>query len=143
MIQDRSYGVIPFRIRQGVREFLLVQHHAGHWAFPKGHAEGDESAEDAARRELEEETGLTVGPLLGPPLEERYIFTSKRGRVSKTVTYFLGEVADDDAQAARPQEAEIAQLAWSPADAARDRITFPEGRKLLERALDQLESAAS
>lgn len=38
----------------------LVRTHRGKgWTFPKGHVEGGESDEEAARREIEEETGLT------------------------------------------------------------------------------------
>ena len=37
---------------------------AGLWSFPGGRLEPGESPADAARRELAEETGLSVGPLL-------------------------------------------------------------------------------
>ena len=36
----------------------------GHWSFPGGRAEPGEDAEAAARRELFEETGVTVGALV-------------------------------------------------------------------------------
>ena len=41
------------------RDYLVLHYEAGHWDFPKGHVEGEETAEEAAIREIEEETGLT------------------------------------------------------------------------------------
>lgn len=39
--------------------FLLMRH-ADRWDFPKGHCDGEETFEEAARRELTEETGIEV-----------------------------------------------------------------------------------
>jgi 8-oxo-dGTP pyrophosphatase MutT (NUDIX family) len=43
-------------------KMALTRHHRG-WDIPGGHVEPGESAEDAARREMYEETGMTVGDL--------------------------------------------------------------------------------
>ena len=51
MIEDFSCGVIPYRVVDGTRQFLLIQHKAGHWAFPKGHPEAGETNLQTARRE--------------------------------------------------------------------------------------------
>lgn len=57
----KSCGVIPYRVNNGVREFLLVfEHYSQCWSLPKGHMEAGETQVQTALRELFEETGLTA-----------------------------------------------------------------------------------
>lgn len=66
MSARRSAGLLPYRIRDGQLEVLLVhpggpywaKKDQGAWSIPKGEHGEDEDALDAARRELEEETGF-------------------------------------------------------------------------------------
>ena len=48
----RSFGVIPFRVKEKKLQFLLIQHSYGskHWDFPKGRPDGDETPLVTARR---------------------------------------------------------------------------------------------
>jgi len=77
---------------------------AGRWALPGGFVDMDETLEESARRELREETGLTVGNLeqlhtFGNPTRDprgRVISVAFLGRVSQTQSAH----ADDDAAAA-------------------------------------------
>ncbi|MEM6257491.1 MAG: NUDIX domain-containing protein [Planctomycetota bacterium] len=133
MKTDYSCGVVPFRRVNGRVEFLLVQHKAGHWSFPKGHPEAEEDALQTARRELAEETGLSpLQVLSNPSFSESYEFTKRSGKqVLKRVTYFLGEVAAD--AAVRVQEKEIGDYQWADAETTRARITFIEGKTLFDQ----------
>ncbi|MEM9420223.1 MAG: NUDIX domain-containing protein [Planctomycetota bacterium] len=139
-ISDYSCGVIPMRVVNGTREFLLVQLHAGHWAFPKGHPEADETPIETARRELLEETGLADVTLVeAPAFEEMYSFTKKSGTiVEKTVTYYLGELSDLAAEVTVQPE-EVSAFAWGDAESTMQRFTFAEGRRLFEEVLDYLD----
>jgi ADP-ribose pyrophosphatase YjhB (NUDIX family) len=51
----------------GRSSVLLVRHHLVGWMFPGGHMERGETPEDAAVRELAEETGVEVAPASAPP----------------------------------------------------------------------------
>ncbi len=104
-----SVDVVVFRSEGGQLQVLLVRRgrppFAGRWALPGGFVGIDESLDDAARRELEEETGLRQ-------VEVRQFYTygdprrDPRGRVV-TVAYYAvipGDVpvrGGDDAAEAR------------------------------------------
>jgi len=138
MKKDFSCGVIPYRVVDGQRQFLLIQHQAGHWAFAKGHPEKGESDLETARRELAEETGISQVEIDEQhPFDEHYTFIKRSGKqVSKRVTYFLGQVSAD--QAIVLQEAEVSDYAWGDATQTRQRMSFDEGRALLDEVLAYL-----
>lgn len=129
---EQSYGVIPLK-KEGVQwKVLLIRHQAGHWSFPKGHAEIGESPLDAASRELKEETGLTLVELLSDtPLTESYRFKSKNKRVEKTVSYFLAEV-DGKLEL---QKEELADCKWVDVERASEVATFPESKRICHELL--------
>jgi bis(5'-nucleosidyl)-tetraphosphatase len=106
----------------------LIRHRNGNfWAFPKGHAEQDESPLEAATRELKEETGLEIVRLLAPQtLQESYYFTYHHKRIHKTVIYFLAEVIGEVQLC--PLEVEESQ--WVKLTEAHHYATFPEGQAL-------------
>ncbi|MEM6779174.1 MAG: NUDIX domain-containing protein [Planctomycetota bacterium] len=54
----RAAGVLVMTLDTPT-QFLLMRH-ADRWDLPKGHCDGDETYEAAARRELMEETGLAI-----------------------------------------------------------------------------------
>jgi 8-oxo-dGTP pyrophosphatase MutT (NUDIX family) len=129
--------VIPVRYQGDEFQFLLVQHHAGHWAFPKGHAEEGETDLQAARRELMEETAVKNVLLLEDvSMTETYFFRRGAQTVAKTVRYFLGLVRDG---AVRIQTAEIKAYRWVIGAEAANLITFEESKRLLNEARRYLE----
>ena len=53
MLHEKSCGAIVYRKYHGNTEILLIKHiNSGHWSFPKGHVEGDETEEETAKREI-------------------------------------------------------------------------------------------
>jgi 8-oxo-dGTP pyrophosphatase MutT (NUDIX family) len=96
------------------------------WSFPKGKLEGDESWEDAAAREVEEETGLRchVGPLAGVT---RYDVAQGL----KEVRYYR-MTGDGEAFA----QNEVDEVRWAPLDEARALLTHERDSRLLVAMLD-------
>ena len=106
-------------------------------ALPKGHPDGDESAAQAALREVREEAGVEaeVVESLG---EVRYWYQRGGRRIAKVVEFFLlryvsGDLGDHD------HEVEIAR--WIPATEALEQLTYPGERDMVRRALSQVHRA--
>ena len=129
MITITSYGVIPFIKEEEEWKVLLILHREGnHWGFPKGKAEEGESPEQAALRELKEETGLDVAELF--PVEsytENYRFRRKGETVVKTVVYFAARVSGQLVL----QEEEIRDAKWLSIDEALAQLSFKQAREIL------------
>ncbi len=130
-VRETCYGIIPFRRHQDKWQILLVQLLAGHWSFPKGHPEKDETPKYCANRELSEETGLYVLRYLSEnPLTEHYAFERNGRLVAKTVTYYLAEVAGQLAM----QPSELKGIDWFSLEAASIKLTFDQARATFLKA---------
>ncbi len=127
--KDESFGVIPLSCKNGVWEVFLIQHRRGHyWGFPKGHAEPGETHQEAAFRELKEETNLEIVRYLQTePLLEQYHFMADGRRIFKQVLYYVAEVQGT----VKPQEKEIQNGIWVPFPESIDKVTHPEGKMIL------------
>jgi bis(5'-nucleosidyl)-tetraphosphatase len=141
VMKDEAFGIVPIFIEKtgdlSEMQFLLIRHWAGHWGFPKGHAEPGETAIATACRELEEETGIQSCKVLDDTsFVEQYRFTKDNQLVEKTVTYFLGTV---QSKAVTCQEQEIQAYTWVNFDTALKTITFDQARRVLQRVHDYLQ----
>ncbi|UBF26823.1 NUDIX domain-containing protein [Kovacikia minuta CCNUW1] len=109
--RDEAFGIVPILPKDKEYQFLLIQHHAGHWGFPKGHADPGESALEAACREFLEETGISDYKVVGEvSFLEKYTFTRRQQKFEKTVLYFPAFVHSPTVQY---QKEEIKAYAWS------------------------------
>ena len=104
------------------------------WSLPKGHLEAGESHEQAAVREVEEETGIR-SMVLGSLGTIDFWFIAGGQRVHKTVHHFLllregGELSDADI--------EVDEVAWVPLGAAAERLGYADERALLARVPELL-----
>jgi 8-oxo-dGTP diphosphatase len=101
--------------------------------LPKGHLDGDETPEQAARREVAEETGVQA-ELVDELGDVHYRYERKGRRVAKVVRFYLfrylsGDVADHDH--------EIEEARWVPLQQAVRDLTYPGEKEMVRRALSR------
>ncbi len=124
---DRVIVIVPVKRAADGRRVL---------GLPKGHPDGDETPEQAAQREVAEETGV-VGELIEPLGDVRYRYERGGRAISKVVRFFLfqyrsGDLADHDH--------EIEEARWMPLEQAAVELTYPGEREIVTRALSRFAS---
>ncbi|MBO5357805.1 MAG: NUDIX domain-containing protein [Clostridia bacterium] len=113
---EKSCGVIVFTRINGQIKYVIEQSINGHYGFPKGHVEQDETETVTALREVYEEVGLK--PTLTNGFRETVEYYIPSVNVQKTVVYFLGEYYN---QQIIPQKEEILKA---------DLYTFEDAKQL-------------
>ncbi len=142
--QEVSSGGVVFRRFADGPKYLLILDGHGNWGFPKGHEETGESAEQAARREIQEETGLTALTLHAALPALGWTFRSGGTPVRKRCNYFLFECAVGETSPQRDEG--ITRCVWFSHQDATQNLTFANASKLLEEAaaiVDRLSPSAA
>jgi len=101
------------------------------WTLPKGKLEAGESDEEAALREVWEETGHH-GRITGELGESHYTVVRDGVERPKRVRYFVMEVAGGSFEA----HAEVDEIDWVTADEARELLSYDRDRDVLARWAD-------
>ena len=104
------------------------------WGLAKGGIEADESTEEAAVREVREETGIdaTIEGSLG---ETRYFYVWEDVRIRKTVHFFLMRATGGDPA---DRDDEMEDVRWFPLERALKRAAYRGEREVLGRAAELL-----
>ena len=134
MTYEVSSGAVVFTRKDGALRYVIVRSLEGYYGFPKGHIEGTETEEEAALREIREETGLSVRLLPGFRTVDEHAVPGKPG-VIKRIIYFLGEYAD---QEIRFQKEELLEAPLFSYEEAMERFQFESSRRILTEANDFL-----
>jgi len=144
-VSDREYPKRPI-VGIGVivlkhDSVLLVRRgkppNMGSWTLPGGAQEVGETAEEAARRELLEETGITVGPLVFAAHVDN-IRRDREGRVQfhNTILDFAGRWEAGDPVAA----SDVAEAVWAPLERLRDYALWSEAYRVIAIARELVET---
>ncbi len=127
----RAAGCVVWRVEAGEPEVLVVHRpRYDDWSFPKGKLDNGEDWIDGARREVEEETGLTgeIGVAL-----DTVFYVDHKGR-QKEVRYWTmrveaGLFVEND---------EVDEVAWMTLADARGRLSYERDGLLLDQAASRI-----
>jgi 8-oxo-dGTP pyrophosphatase MutT (NUDIX family) len=104
--------------------------------LPKGHPDGDETPEQAAAREVREETGLEA-ELIEKLGDVNYSYQRNGRAVGKHVAYYLFEYRGGDL---RDHDDEVEEAYWMSLEEAARSLTYAGDREMVARALSRTSS---
>lgn len=134
---ETSAGGIAVKIDDGVAFAACIgrRNRAGklEWCLPKGHIEAGETPEQAAIREVAEETGIDAEIIHNIGVID-YWFTGDDRRVHKVVHHFLLEAKGGTITTENDPDHEAEVAEWIAVTDLSRRLAFPNERKMAQTA---------
>ncbi len=109
------------------------------WCIPKGHLEQTESNEEAALREVFEETGL-IAEIIAYLGEVSYQFIQSGVRVNKTVHVYLMQQIGGELSFDNDPHKEASQLEWVRVSELLTRLSHGNERRIARMAVELIEA---
>lgn len=134
MTFEKSCGAVVIRKKDNKIDTLLIQMLGGHWSFPKGHVENNETEIETALREIKEETNLDV--VVDTRFREITTYSPKP-EVLKDVIYFIAISKGDNYTI---QETELKAAKWVDIYEAVSNVTYEDDKKILKKAIKYIEN---
>jgi mutator protein MutT len=100
------------------------------WSLPKGHIEAGETPEQAAIREVQEETGITSEITKSIGVID-FWFMAGGKRIHKTVHHFIFKEVSGELT---PQITEVDEVSWFPLSEIVERLAYPDEKKLIAKS---------
>lgn len=129
---QKAGGILLRTNALGERElFVIHRPRYDDWSLPKGHIDEGESPEDAAIREIREETGMQCHVETDLP---DYIYQLPDG-TNSVVKMFMCETIDDK-QTFAPEDSEVDTGQWMSVEEAVECISYPSLSDYLESTFE-------
>lgn len=128
---EKSAGAVIFRKEKDTIKYLLLHYELGHWDLPKGHIEKKEKPEQAAAREVEEETGIKNIEFI-PGFKEtiKYFYKREGKNFFKIVVFFLAQTKAEKVKISYEHKG----FKWLPYEKALGQLTFQNAKNILKKA---------
>lgn len=139
--KEHSAGGVVFRMDAGQPLYLLIRDSYQNWGFPKGHIERGEQPDEAARREVCEETGLAGLVIRGAIDTIDWFFRFRGQLIHKSCQFFLMESLEATTS---PQHNEgITACRWIAFEEAESLVSYANAREVLRRAHDMVAASSA
>jgi len=139
VVREQTAGGIVYRKNsRGALEMLLVQDPKNRWTIAKGHIEEGEKPDITARREIQEETGLTQMNMHAWLGKVNFRYRRDRSLVLITMHVYLVEALGDTNKIRK--EDFMNDIKWFPATEAFDIIEYDDVAKLTLIAMKRIRS---
>jgi 8-oxo-dGTP pyrophosphatase MutT (NUDIX family) len=109
------------------------------WCIPKGHLEQNETNEQAALREVREETGL-VAEIITHLGEVNYQFIQDGAKISKTVHVYLMQQTGGDLSFEHDPHKEASELEWVAVSELLARLSHGNEKRIAKMAIELIEA---
>lgn len=129
----KKKGLAQDKFSKNKVEILLTQHSQNKsWGFPKGWIDSGETLEQAAIREVKEEGGVEA-EIIEKVGDSKYVYTFNGEKIFKLVTLYLMKYLSGDT---KDHDFEMMDAGWFSPEDAIDKLTFPNDKVLLKKALE-------
>ena len=133
VVEETSAGGLVVGLENGTPSVAVIarRNRAGRleWCLPKGHLEGVETPEEAAVREIHEETGI-LGEIVERIGAIDYWFSGDGRRVHKVVHHFLLDAVGGFLTVEGDPDHEAEDVAWVPLTELDTVLSYPNERRL-------------
>lgn len=109
------------------------------WCIPKGHLEKNETSEQAALREVFEETGLEA-EIIAELGEVNYQFIQDGSKISKTVHVYLMQQTGGELSFEHDPHKEASELEWVQVSELLARLSHGNEKRIAKMAIELIEA---